>query len=303
MMQGNAVRLRLTPRLRSHLMAYAFVAPGLILLIVTVLYPLVDSFSLSFSYWPISEFTRPRQFFGLANYLKILDDAAALNSLLVTAEFAIVSVTTQMVVGLGVGLLLNTPLRARNLLRSLSILPLVMAPLVVGLTWRYMFNAEYGLVNYLVGFVGLQPLAWLASTPWALISIIVADSWRATPFVSLVVLAGLQAIPDELYEASEIDGANVWQLFRHITLPMLRPALLVALVVRTTDAMNMFDKPYIMTQGGPFRTTETLAFYVFEVGFRFYDLTYAAALSWIIFALVLVISLLYVRLLLVRVDL
>jgi multiple sugar transport system permease protein len=179
------------------------------------------------------------------------------------------------------------------------LVPMMLPAVVVGVVWRLLLNPNYGPINSGLRSLGINSdlLTWTASPKLAMLSVIVVDCWQWTPFMFLVLLAGLQAIPLEPYEAALIDGSNRWQTFRHITLPLLRPAILIALLLRTMDLLRVFDQIFILTEGGPGFATETLSLYIYRTAFRFFDFGYAAALSFVLLAITNVISMVYIRLL------
>lgn len=289
-------------RVRRRVLPYTFVIPVTALLLLVNFYPILYSLYLSLSTWTAESFAAGPQLAGLVNYQTLLGADRLRGSAGFMVFYAVSSIALEFVLGTTVALLLDSRLPARSVVRSLVIVPLGMAPLVVAYIWRYMFDAEFGWLNYFLGFVGVKPLVWLSTLPWAKVSIVLVDVWHATPFVAIVLLAGLQAIPDEYVEAARIDGSSRWQIFARITLPLLRPALLVALVVRLTDAVRMFDLSYAVTGGGPYASTETLSFYAFSVAFQQFNLPLASAVSWFIFALNLTITLVLVRVLYVKVE-
>ena len=281
---------------------YVFVLPLMLVLLLINFYPMAYSLVLSLSEWPSTHMLEGPTFAGLVNFQRMIADERLWNSVRFMLMFVLASVGLELVLGMGVALLLNQRLPARSLVRSLIILPIAMAPLVAGIAWRYLFNYDYGLVNYGLNLVGLPPVSWLSSLPWAQFAIILVDVWQNTPFVALVLLAGLQAIPDEYAEAARIDGASPWQLFWKITLPLLRPALLVAMIIRTTNTVRMFDLSFILTAGGPYQSTETFSFLAYREAFSNFQLPYAAAISWFIFLLNLIITVFFVRILFRRAD-
>ena len=183
--------------------------------------------------------------------------------------------------------------------RAILLIPMMLPPVVVGVVWRLMFNPDFGAINGTLKGAGVntEALTWTASPGLALASVIAVDVWQWTPFMFLILLAGLQAIPQEPYEAAMIDGSNWWQTFRHITLPMLKPAILIALLLRTMDLLRVFDQIFILTEGGPGFATETVSLYIYRTAFRFADFGYAAAMSFVLLALTNIISLVYIRLL------
>src|SRR6185503_18673060 len=202
-------------------------------------------------------------------------------------------------IGLALALLLNSQMRGRAVFRSLLLLPMMLPPVVVGVVWRLMLTSNFGAVNGTLKTFGIQTdaLTWTASPKLAMASVIVADVWQWTPFVFLILLAGLQAIPQEPYEAALIDGSTAWQTFRHVTLPLLKPAILIALLLRTMDLLRVFDQIFILTEGGPGFATETVSLYIYRTAFRFSNFGYAAAMSFVLLLLTNIVSVGYIRLL------
>jgi len=204
--------------------------------------------------------------------------------------------------GLALALLLNHEIRGRGVFRAALLVPMMLPAVVVGVVWRLMLNPNFGAINgTLKGFgFNTEALTWTASPRLALLSVIVVDIWQWTPFVFLVLLAGLQAIPQEPYEAAKIDGSSQWQTFRYVTLPLLKPAILIALLLRTMDLLRVFDQIFILTEGGPGFATETISLYIYRAAFRFFDFGYAAAMSFVLLAITNVISVVYIRFLQTR---
>jgi len=287
---------------RRKALPYTFVLPLSLVLLIVNFYPILYSLRLSLSRWPIERFMEGPSFAGLVNYQKLLESERMWSSVSFMLFYVISFVSIVFVLGMVVALLLDSRLPARGLIRSIVVLPIAMAPLVIALTWRALLDSDFGLVNYLLGGLGVPKIAWISTLPWARIAIVIVDVWHGIPFVAIVMLAGLQAIPDEYYEAARIDGGSRWQLFWRISLPLLRPAVLVAAVVLTTNAVRMFDLSYALTSGGPQASTETFAFFAFVQAFQAFNLPLAAAVSWFIFALNLVITLVFVRVLYVKVE-
>ncbi|HEU4391620.1 MAG TPA: sugar ABC transporter permease [Blastocatellia bacterium] len=276
-------------RLTDRLLPYLLLAPAVVMLLALTAYPLVYALEISLRSaagdWTTANFTRVTgdRFFGIAFVQTLVYTGAAL-----AAEFSF---------GLILALLLDSQIRARNFFRALLLTPIMLPPVVVGVIWRLMLNPNFGVINGTLTSTGVNvtPLTWLASSKLALLSVIVVDVWQWTPFMFLILLAGLQAIPQEPYEAAMIDGASWWQAFLHITLPLLKPAILVALLLRTIDLLRIFDQIFILTQGGPGFATETVTLYIYKTAFRFFDLGYAAALSLLLLVFVNLVSMVYVR--------
>lgn len=240
---------------------------------------------------------RGRPFVGLDNYVALAGDARFLASLAHTLLFAVVSVALELALGLALALLMDRTFRGRALVRALVLVPWAIPTVVAALLWRFMFEGEHGLANALLTGSGLadRPVAWLVGPVTAWVPVVLADVWKTTPFVALLLLAGLQNIDRALYEAAEMDGADAWWRLRHVTLPLLRPAILVALVFRTLDAFRVFDLVYVLTGGGPGTATEPVALYAFTTLLQHLRFGYGAAQSVVIFLVTFALALLYVR--------
>jgi multiple sugar transport system permease protein len=195
-----------------------------------------------------------------------------------------------LILGMGLALLLNQELKGRGLLRSFILLPMMCTNVVIGLMWRLLLNYQYGLVNYYLGRLGFLPVEWLSSPDVAMASVVLVDVWNTTSFVALMLLAGLQSLPDEPYEAARIDGASPIQSFFYLTLPLLKPIILVTLLWRFIDTFRIFDVVYLLTAGGPARATETVSIYIYRYGFQSFNLGVSAASSFIMLLIMLVVA-------------
>ena len=229
-------------------------------------------------------------FVGLGNYTNILADSRFWNAAQVTGTFIFGTVAVQLLLGMGIALLLQRQVIARGLLRTALLLPMMTTPVVVGLIWRFMYNPTQGILNYLLGQVGLPTPNWLGSLQTGFIAVMIADIWEWTPFMVLILLAALQTLPQEPFEAAAIDGASAWQAFLHITLPLLRPTIVVAVLIRAIDSFKTFDLVYVLTNGGPGTSTETLSFYTYKWGFKFFQMGYASALSFVMLIMVIIFA-------------
>lgn len=266
--------------------------PAVLTLIIFSLYPLAYSLNSSLYNYRLGTFT----FAGLSNYQKMFGDQAFWQSIGTTLLFSIVVVPTELILGLVLALLLADQIRFRTFYRTALIIPMVLAPVVVGIIFRLLYNNEFGLPNYLIETVLRLPGAdWLGDGNLALPSIMVMDIWQWTPFAFLILLAGLQSIPVDLLEAARADGATYLQSLWLIILPLLRPTILVALLVRTMDALRLFDQVYVTTQGGPGTSTQVVTFYIYKTAFKFTQITYAASLLVVLMIVTLIISTLYIR--------
>lgn len=217
---------------------------------------------------------------GWGNFAALFGDARFGNSLLVTLKYIVISVSMQTALGLGIALFLNRSFTGKSIVRALIIVPMFVTPVVVGLTWRMFFDPSSGIVNYWIGQIvpGIQP-DWLGNPKLALPAVIIADIWAWTPFMVLVLLAGLDSIPNELTEAALVDGASEFQRIRAITIPLLLPTLAIAVVLRVIDANKVFDVIYIMTRGGPGLATETTNLYAYMSGFQYFRIGYATTIA------------------------
>ena len=246
-------------------------------LAVILFYPLAYSFGLSFYnyYLPVPRTT----FVGLDNFRFVLGDDAFWDALGVTARFTGAAVTIEVVLGIAVALLLDSHIPCRGFVTTVVLLPMAITPAVAGLLMRWMFESNWGLVNYFLGLVGVRGPGWTGDPAWALWSIVLADAWQNTPFVILVVYAGLQSIPVEPLEAAMVDGASRAQTLAHVVFPFLRPLILFVLIIRSMDAFRIFDQVFVMTGGGPGTTTQTITFYNYVMAFRQLRMGRASALG------------------------
>lgn len=267
---------------------YLVMAPGMILLLLFSMYPFLFLLKISFQdYSPINPL---KPFVGLDNYIHVFQDHNFWNALKVTAVFVISTVTLEFAIGLLLAVILNRLSVGQRIYQSIILLPIAMAPTVVGLMFRFMMNEQYGVFNYFVELLGMSRTAWLSDPYLALPALIFTDVWQWTPFMMIILLAGLKGMPDEPYEAAMIDGASSWQTFRYVTIPQLSKIIYIALLLRTIDAFRIYDTIYMMTKGGPINVTSTLSWIVYDKGFKFLEFGYGAAICIIL--LILVVSLL-----------
>ena len=287
-------RLRALSFRSETALPYLLLAPTVAVLLALSIYPLVYAVRVSFH-----RGTGQSARLTVENFTRLFSDGFFLSALLHTLIFALVALTCEFLLGLGLAVLLNSRLRGRAVFRAALLVPVMLPPVVVGVVWRLMLNPNFGAINGTLRSFGVpvESLTWTASPRLALLSVIAVDVWQWTPFVFLILLAGLQAIPEEPYEAARIDGSSAWQTFQHITLPLLRPAILIVLLLRTMDLVRVFDQIFILTEGGPGFATETVSLYIYRAAFRFGDFGYAAAMSFVLLIVTNIISLLYIRLL------
>ncbi|MDX2140935.1 MAG: sugar ABC transporter permease [Chloroflexota bacterium] len=273
-----------------------FILPTIILLILMNIFPLIYSLFISFTeYSVISD--APPVWVGLQNYQRILSDPTFWHSFAVTGRFALLSVALQTVVGFGLALLLRSKFTGSGLITTLILVPMMLSPIVVATFWKLIFNPSYGILNPLLGFNNINTSPeWLGDPNLALWAIVIVDVWMWSPFVMLLCLAGLSAIPDYLYEAASIDRANWWFQFRRITLPQVMPLLLIAVLFRTIEAFKQFDLVMGLTGGGPGDVTETVSVQLYQLAFQGqFNTGMSSALAYIVLVVIIAISNLYIR--------
>jgi multiple sugar transport system permease protein len=282
----------------AHRLSLVFLLPSLTFVCLFTLLPILESFRLSFYRLILFLPWLGQKMVGWENYTDLLTDPVALQSLITTAIFVLITVAAELLLGLGMALIMNQVFRGRSVLRAAVLIPWAIPTVVSSQMWRFIFNDRYGLINlFLFGGATSRYFAPLAEPNYALVAIIIAEIWKTAPFAALIVLAGLQTIPDELYEAASIDGATGWQKFRHITLPSIKPALVLALLFRTIDSLRVFDLVFVMTQGGPADATNVLQFYGYKKTFAEGMIGYGSAIAVAVFLLSLVLALAYLRML------
>jgi multiple sugar transport system permease protein len=275
---AEATRLRR----RKQLTPWLFVLPTLILILAVTIFPTIYSFGLSLFKWEATMKAKP--FIGLGNYITAFHDPRFLHAVWVTALLVVGGVLIEMVLGFLIAELLVTDPRPHRLMVALMLLPVMVMPVVVGYTWRLLWDAQYGPINQMIGWIIGHPFqyTWLAKPATALFAILISEIWQWTPFMFLIFYAGLSTLDLELFDAAKIDGASTWGQFWFISIPLMRPIITVAVVIRALDAIKAFDLIYTMSGGGPGSSTETISFYIYKVGFQFFRLGYGAAMSFIL---------------------
>ena len=268
--------------------------PATVVVGVTIVFPLIYAFRLSLF--------RRDSFVGLANIAKAISDPVVMNALVNTLVFTFSSVAFHLVLGMTLAVLLDSVGRGRGAFRILLLLPWMVAPVVTATTWRWILNIQNGVLNHVL--VGLNlvaaPIPWLSSVEWAMPSVIMANVWMRTPYVMIMLYAGLQGIPRELYHAAQVDGASAWQEFVYVTIPHLRYIIVLATVLDAVYSFRLFDIAYVLTGGGPVRSTEVLSLLVYKTAFQEFDFNYSSAIAIFVFMVSAVFSLVYVRLLEVK---
>ena len=278
---------------------WLFLAPALVLIGVFFFLPVLGALVLSFTDFDIYSLgdADNARWVALDNYRRLLETPLFWQALRNTFYFALVGGPLSIAVSLGAALLVNAKLaRFKGFFRTVYFVPFVTTLVAVAVVWRYLYHPRYGLLNWALGAVGIQPVDWLGDPRWAMPAIILMAVWKNFGYNMLIFIAGLQSIPEELYEAAHLDGASGWQRFRHVTLPMLGPTLLFVGVITMIGYFQLFSEPYVMTRGGPLRATTSVVLLMYEEGFRWWRMGYAAAIAFVLFVVILAATLVQFRL-------
>jgi len=268
--------------------ALVYPAPAVIALFLIVVIPIGYNLYLSSTKWTIG-LGQPR-FIGIGNFIELFSDERVLNGMKVMIYFSGLSLSLELALGLLIALYFNREFKGSEIVQAIYIFPFAATPVAVALIWRIMLNPEIGVMNYLLKSIGLPGSLWVSSPQTVIPALVMVDVWKWTPMITLIVLAGLKSLPHEPYEAAQIDGANALQIFWYITLPLIRPVLIAALMLRSLDNLKEFDMIYTITQGGPGIASETLYLYSYTVGFSFFKAGYGSALMVVVFLIVLVFN-------------
>ena len=272
-------------------LAYMLILPVLLLVFVLFLYPTLFNFYIALHDWNWSTpLDAPKDFIGLENFSQLFNTTRFWNSLRVSIFFVLFAVAVEYILGLALALILNQRFFGRGIFRAIFILPMMLAPIIIGIQWRYLLSGNFGALNYLIDQLGIDAPNWLSSPEWGLPILIAVDTWTYLPFVALILLAGLQQIPLDLYDAAKVDGGNAIAQFRYITLPFLKPATALVLLLRAGEVFRAFDVVYVLTGGGPIRVTEVLGLYLYKIAFVRGDLGLAAAIGLIIAAVGMILG-------------
>ena len=282
-------------KVREALWGYLFLLPNILGFLAFNLFPLLFAIGMSFTRWDLIS---PPTFIGLSNYERLfLEDESFRIAIKNTLFFTVLSVPTGTILSLILANILNQKIRGTTFYRTAYFLPVVSSSIAVALVWAWVFNPDFGLVNEILTTFGLPRLKWLASSTWALPAVVIVSVWRGIGPSTVIFLAGLQGISEELYDAAKIDGANTRQLFRHITIPMLSPTTFFVIVVSIIGSFQVFDLIYMMTRGGPGRASMVLVYYyIYEHAFRWFGMGYAASIAFVLFIVIFVLTLIQLRL-------
>ncbi len=284
--------------LNDRVLTHLFVWPSMGLLLFVTVFPLIWSLYLSFTSYSVirdPDWTRAR-WVGLENYASLLGSVDLWTRFQVSAAFVVPAVALEFVLGFGIALLLNREFRGRSLVSTLILLPMMLPPVVVGLFWRFLLQGDIGIVNYFLRDVlGLAEVPWLTDRRAALASLVLVDVWQWTPFVTLIAMAGLSAVPRYLYEAAEVDRASAWFRFRHITLPLVLPLLIIAILFRLMDAYRLFELAWVLTGGGPGEATKVLPIHLYKVAFGDFRTGVASAMGYLMLVVIVALANLLIR--------
>ena len=271
---------------------WAFAVPAATVVLLVILFPWIFTVFMSLHDWKV---TGETPFVGLANYAKMLQDERFLWAIVRTGWFTAGTVIVPMLLGVWAAVCFASQFKLRGLARTLFVLPMMATPVAIALVWTMMFHPQLGVLNYLLTSVGLPPSSWVYDSSTVIPTLIMVETWQWTPLVMLIVLGGIASLPQEPYEAAILDGAGAWQMFRHITLPLVWPFIMVAAIIRLIDALKTFDTIYVITLGGPGTSSETLNILLYQTAFAYYDLGYGSAIVVVFFLLILLISMLLLR--------
>ena len=272
---------------------FVLIVPAVVLLLLLTVFPII--YILYFSFFEYSSNVDvPHQFVGLENFKRLLTDEAFHNALKNTIFFTVVAVSIEFALGLGFALLVMNFIEKVSIIKTILLIPMMIAPIAVAITWKFLYAPFVSPFNHLRMKLGQAPILFTSDVKLAMPSIIFVDIWQWTPFIFLMMLAGLASLPKEPYEAAQIDGASSWQQFRDLTWKFLQPVIIITLLLRIMDAFRLFDQVFILTRGGPASVTDTLSFHIYKVAFRFWDIGWAAAMSLFMLAVTLTISIWFV---------
>ncbi|WP_210468029.1 carbohydrate ABC transporter permease [Sporosarcina sp. 6E9] len=283
--------------MKNRLFKYSLLAPALILIAATTFYPLMRSFWISLHEWDLKESTEIGSFVGVNNYLRAFSDIQFWHSVGVTFIFATSTVLLTLTLSIIVALLLSKDKKYLSYIRAVLIIPFAMSPALIGYSWRFMLNSDYGLFDKIIGILipPLSDIVWLGTSTTAMLALISVVVWIWLPFMSLMFISGLIGMPEEVFEAAKVDGANTLHIIFKITLPMLRPIILIASILMVMFTLKAFDPVVTLTHGGPGNSTEVLNYFIYKTGFRYFDMGYSAALGYILAFITIIFVFVYMR--------
>jgi multiple sugar transport system permease protein len=278
---------------REQYFYYIILVPAVVIFTILTVFPISRVLQLAFYHYRY--ITGEIYYVGLKNFVKLLNDSIFIKSITNTFEFVILTTFSEFIIGLGLALLFHKEFKAKRYLLPIVIFPMMLPTIVISGIWKMIYHYEFGMLNNIFRIIGLSPVEWLTNKNIAIKSIVFVDIWQWTPLAFLVLFAGLQGVPREIYEAAQIDGAGRIQIFSNITLPLLKQHILLVILLRTIDTFRIFDKVYALTGGGPGISTETITYYIYREGFKFFNLGYASAASVIMLLLTGIMSAVYIK--------
>lgn len=273
--------------------AFLFLSPTLVIFSTFILFPVFFSFYLSFQKWNM--FSGEATYVGLDNYIRMFESAEFWIVLKNTAIYTMGTIPLNMALSLAIAYVLNKKLAGKKFLRTAFFAPVIISPVAAAVIWRWLYDPNFGLVNYFIGFFGFNPVNWLNEPTAAMFALIIMGVWKTFGINMVLFSAGLQGIPESYYEAAELDGAGRFAKFRHITIPMLAPTTFFIMIMSMISSFQVFDIVYVLTSGGPLGSTKVLVFYVYEYAFKFFEMGYASAISYFLFALLFVLTMIQIR--------
>jgi multiple sugar transport system permease protein len=288
-----ALHKRSPHRARQQRTAAFFLLPSMVVLFVFMFYPILETMWISLHKWNLLNPTH--KFFGLYNYTQLFKDPVFWKAMGNTVYFTVGSVPVGIAISLGLALLVNEPLKGLKIFRTVYFLPVISSFAVISIIWSFLMNPDIGLLSYYERLVGLPVVNWLGEPGWAMLGVIIVAVWKNVGLNLVILLAGLQAIPKDLYEAANIDGSGAWRRFWNITLPMLRHPLLFVTITSALASFQVFDEIYVMTRGGPLFSTETIVYYIYEQGFGRLDMGMASSAAWILFLIIFVVTIIQLK--------
>ena len=272
-----------------------FMMPAVVVLFGTTIYPMIYAGYLSFRSYDLAKPFIPRVYVGWANYREIIASSEFLHTLIVTFKLMAMTLSVQLVLGVGIALLVTQRLPGMGVVRTLLLIPMMISPVIVGLVWLFLYFPELGYLNYFLSFIGVGPFAWITSTEWALWAIAIADIWQWTPFIMMGTAAALTSLSPEPFEAAKLDGNSSWDVFWRVTLPQIRPVIISLLFLRAIDAFKIYDIIFVLTKGGPGDTTEVLSMFIYRQSFTFWRMGVGAAASFVSLIIIVVLITLFFK--------
>ncbi|MGN6102631.1 MAG: carbohydrate ABC transporter permease [Devosia sp.] len=279
--------LRVTMARREAIVALGFLAPGLLMFVIFTLGPAIFSFFAGFTKW--NGLSEPI-WVGLDNYVQLAQDHLFITSVVNTVLYTVLFVVMVLASSVAIAMLLNSKARGTPVARFLWVLPFVTDMISVSMVWTWLYHYRFGVVNYLLGLVGIPPQSWLGDPRLAMLSLVILSVWRWTGYYAIILLAGLQGVPPSLYDAAYVDGATGWQRLRHVTLPMLSPTIFFVMIMAMMSSFQVFEQMWVMTKGGPNDTTISVAMFLYIQGFQFLNMGYASAVAWVLFFIVFALT-------------